>query len=106
MSQGKGIWSGQKAWKQDPLRKGPSHTWEDDKGPSGETHAQALSWGQWEPGTYLSRTHTATLAGEEEDRDNLWENGMKAGQEVEGCTYRNPGEQQRGRGNTEEHESW
>lgn len=35
-----------------------------------------------------------TLAAEEKDCDNIWENGMKAGQEVEGCTYRNPGKQQ------------
>ena len=32
-----------------------------------------------------------TPEGEEKDFDNSWENGMQAGQEVEGCPYRNPG---------------
>ena len=32
-----------------------------------------------------------TPEGEEKDCDNSWENDMKAGQEVEGCPYRNPG---------------
>ena len=35
-----------------------------------------------------------TLAAEEKDCDNICENVTKAGQEVERCTYRNPGKHQ------------
>lgn len=31
------------------------------------------------------------LAVEVKDYDNSWENGIKTGQKVESCTYKNPG---------------